>query len=261
MLEEKLTFLSSRLSKLDQLDAVMSRLDNMVANGHGQGHGGNSGENKSNKRTAAAIKEEMECLQQIIMDDKAIPKEREAANLKIDKLFTELVATDEYKMEIKRAQEEKVRINEPLNKEALKVMLQRYANIATDDSLLARKRQYPALTLIGMDPNTILGKHQNDFNQFLLGDLSLEEIRAIRASMPVFRRDQKKQQEFVESIDNKIELLAKAPVASPKTARVFASPTIPKTRPMGGCVGSSGGGGMANLAAELMAKRKGITVE
>ena len=51
-------------------------------------------------------------------------------DLKIDKLFTELVATDEYKMEIKRAQEEKVRINEPLNKEALKVMLQRYANIA-----------------------------------------------------------------------------------------------------------------------------------
>ena len=54
-----------------------------------------------------------------------------------------------------------------------------YNVFSTDDSLLARKRQYPALTLIGMDPNTILGKHQNDFNQFLLGDLSLEEVRCL----------------------------------------------------------------------------------
>jgi len=138
-------------------------------------------------------------------------------------------------------------------------MLQKYANIASDDTLLARKRQYPALSLIGMDPQTILGKHQNDFNQYLLGDLSIEEVRAIRASLPTFRRDQKKQHEFVEGLDNKIEQLAKSPAASPKPTRVFASPPIARTKAqgMGGCVGgSSGGGGMANLAAELMSKRR-----
>jgi len=263
LIEEKLSFLSSRLSKLDQLDEVMLRLDNIVANGGGggggQGHTRNNGGDVQNaKRTAADIKADMEMLQKVIFDDKAKVKDREAANLKIDRLFAELVGTDEYKVEVKRAQEEKIRINEPLNKEALKVMLHKFSNIATDDALLARKRQFPALSLITMDHHQIIGKHQNDFNQYLLGDLTLEEVRAIRAAMPIFRRDQKKQHEFVESLDNKIEQLVKLPVASPKPTRVFASP-VTKTRPHGiggrSCSGSGFGGGLAGLAEQLSKRR------
>jgi len=179
-------------------------------------------------------------------------------------LFTELTSTEEYKAEVRRAAEEKIRINEPLNKEALRTMLQRYANIATDDVLLARKRLYPALTLIGMDHHQILGKHQNDFNQYLLGDLTLEEVRAIRASVPIFRRDQKKQHEFVESLDNKIEQLAKNPcqVVKPKKTFALSPNTAAKTRPSGGMTGmAAGGGGMANLAAELANRRRCAVAE
>lgn len=49
----------------------------------------------------------------------------------------------------------------------------------------------PELTLIGMDPKMILAKHQNDFQQYMLRNLSLDELRAIRASLPKFRGDQK----------------------------------------------------------------------
>lgn len=249
-LEEKLSFLTSRLSKLDQLDEVMSRLNNMAAHGAVVQTPGSNG-----KRSAADIKAEMEELQKIIMDENAPSKERESANLKIDRLFAELASTDEYKAEVKRAAEEKIRINEPLNREALQSTLQKYAQLGHSDELLARKRQYPALALIGMDHHQILGKHQNDFNHFLLGDLTLEEVRAIRASMPLFRRDQKRQHEFVEALDLKIEQLAKNPTQLVKPKKVFSnSPNVAaKTR---ACGTGSRGGGLANLAAELMSKRR-----
>jgi len=236
---------------------VMSRLDNWTASGGGMMGGHRVEKTNDTKRTAAEIKSEMESLHQIIMDEKASTKDREAANLKIDRLFIELASTDEYKAEIKRAHEEKIRINEPLNQAALKSMLLKYASSGNDPAVLGRKRQYAALTLIGMDRDQILGKHQNDFNQFLLGDLTLEELRAIRASLPAFRRDQKKQHEFIDSLELKIEQLAKNPEHIVKPKKVFlVKPGLTKTRHMsiGGC------GGMANLAAELMSKRRAVEV-
>jgi len=106
-MEEKLNVLSHRLSKLDRLDEVMSRLDNWTASGGGMMGGHRVEKTNDTKRTAAEIKSEMESLHQIIMDEKASTKDREAANLKIDRLFIELASTDEYKAEIKRAHEEK----------------------------------------------------------------------------------------------------------------------------------------------------------
>lgn len=251
-LEEKLMSLSSRLEKLDRLDNVVIKLENLASSGS-MGDRSPRPNSNSGTRTAADIKAEMEKLQTLIMDDSADKKEREAANLKIDKLFVELSNTDEHKAELRKAKEEKAKINEPLNQAALASMLQKLANIANNPDLMLRKKTNPALTLIGMERDVILGKHQSDFNNYLLGDLTEEELRAIRASLPPFRKDQKKQQEFLETLELKIEQVkGKAPSpAAPKMKKCASSITV-GIRVKTTC---SSMGSMNNLMSELAARR------
>jgi len=237
ILEERLSTLSSQLSKLDQLDEVMNRLDSMAANSSLE----------KPKRSAATIRSEIDKLQVIIMSDVSDKKERETANMKIDRLFTELFNTEEYKADIKHQQQEKIRINEPLNKQALSNVLRRYSVNGNDEELSSRKKQYPALALIGLEANLILGKHQNDFNQFLLGDLCEEELRAIRASLPVFKKDQRKQLEFVETLELKIDQCKGKSAAPRKVKKAYSYQAFfPKSQ----C-----GAMMADLVAELEGRK------
>lgn len=105
----------------------------------------------------------------------------------------EFQRTPEYKKEVAAALEEKRRINEPLNKAALEKMLKVYTAEALreNEEIKDKVMKNPELSLIGMDPKMIIAKHQNDFQQYMLRNLSLDELRAIRASLPKFRSDQK----------------------------------------------------------------------
>jgi len=202
--------LVEKLDKLDKLDELLKKLNNMntmIAPGSSE-----------EGRSYTELKQEMDVLQKIIFDDTAPEKEREDANIKFEKVFSELQNTEEYKKELAQIAEEKRRINEPLNKEALDQMLKVLSpeNLKKSEELRDRCMQNPELYLIGMDPKSILAKHQNDFAAYFLRGMTLVELRAIRASLPRFRKDQKKQMEWVETLENRIDVVSKEP---PKPAK------------------------------------------
>jgi len=124
------------------------------------------------------------------------------------------------------------------------------------ENMQDRIRQHPALSLVGMPLSQILGKHQNDFNQFLLGDLELYELRAIRAALPQFRRDQRRQAEFTDSLELKIEELSKTPHHS--NSRKTRTPLKKLGRSSGPQhkLQKSPTPSMASLADELNKRRK-----
>lgn len=49
-----------------------------------------------------------------------------------------------------------------------------------------------------MDQEAILKMHQNDFKNFTLRQLDLEELRAVRGALPNFRRDQRIQLDWMD---------------------------------------------------------------
>eukprot|EP01113_Clastostelium_recurvatum_P031611 TRINITY_DN3961_c0_g1_i1.p2 TRINITY_DN3961_c0_g1~~TRINITY_DN3961_c0_g1_i1.p2 ORF type:complete len:110 (+),score=26.11 TRINITY_DN3961_c0_g1_i1:140-469(+) len=79
-----------------------------------------------------------------------------------------------------------------------------------------------------MDPRAILAKHQNDFQSYLVRGLETEELRAICASLPKFRNDQKKQQDWVTFLENKIDQQTKED-EDPSRKKRAAVPRPPRT--------------------------------
>jgi len=242
VLEETLTTISTKLEKLDKLDHVMNRLDSispMLI--------------ESPKRTVATIRSEIERLATVILNDNVEKRAREAANMKIDRLYVELFATEEYKADVKRDQEERSKINDPLNQVALKNMLEKIIN--GDEEFRIRRKQYLALQLIGLDKDIIMGKHQSDYNVYPLSDLSEEELRAIRASLPTYRKEQRRQLEFVEALELRIQQVKTLPIPSEKIKRSPSTPSClkfssPKLRLGHGRVPS-----MVDLVTELTARK------
>jgi len=100
-----------------------------------------------------------------------------------------------------------------------------------------------------MDSKAILSKHQNDFSQYLLRNLEHDELRAIRGALPKFRNDQKRQLDWVESLESKIDQSANAPKKPPPPK--LAAPKF-KPKPASKAVGAPPG----DMFAELLAKRK-----
>ncbi|EGG16945.1 C2 domain-containing protein [Cavenderia fasciculata] len=228
--QQQISILVSKLDKLDKLEELMRKLDNMktmVPAG-----GDTTGAPSSGKRSYTDIKNELTALQKTIFNDKAPEKEREEANIKFEKVYQELVATEEHKRELLQIQEEKRRINEPLNQKALQKLLPIYqlSNIEKNVELKERVRLNPELTLIGMDPKAILSKHQNDFLHFFLANLTLDELRAIRVSLPKWRADQKKQVEWTTTLEERIDQYAKNPPA-PKPAPSSTKPKVNIKKP------------------------------
>jgi len=218
---EKFDILVSKLEKLDKLDELLKKLNNMSTM---------MPLPESEGRTYADLKKEMEELQKIIFDDKTSDKDREDANIKFEKIFIELQQTSEYKQELEKMNDDKRKLNEPLNKEALEKMMKKYSaeNLRKDEELQEKLRTSPELQLIGMDPKLILSKHQNDFAQYFLRGLELDELRGILASLPKFRKDQKKQKEWVDQLESKIEQLAKQPAkAKPPKKNPSLKPPAP----------------------------------
>lgn len=49
----------------------------------------------------------------------------------------------------------------------------------------------------------------------MLRNLTLDELRAIRASLPKFRNDQKRQSDWTDALEEKIETVSKNPPKPP----------------------------------------------
>jgi len=198
------------------------------------------------------LKKEIETLQKILFDPNSTDKDIAEANIKLEKVMLDYEKTPEYQMEIQRQKAEKRAKHEPLNKEALKKMKQIYnpQNVKTNPELLQKIGENPELRFLFMEPDTILKLHTSDFKAFSLRGLALEELRAIRACMPNFRKDQKVQQDWVDGLDEKIENMSSAPPAAPKPNKPAKAIKLPK--PKKGAVAG-------DVFAELLAHKNKLT--
>eukprot|EP01133_Synstelium_polycarpum_P016340 gene16340-19437_t len=250
MQNDQISILVNKLDKLDKLEDFMRKLDTMKSMGPAGDMGG------SGKRSHADIKAELATIQKIIMSDKGSEKEREEANIRFEKVFQELSQTEEYKRELVAIQEEKRRVNEPLNLKALQKLMPTYnaAAVEKNPQLKDRLRDFPELTLIGMDPKAIMSKHQNDFQQFFLANLTMDELRAIRASLPKWRGDQRRQAEWTLSLEDKIEQYTKNPPPPPRAPPKPKLSAITK-KPIVVPVAS---GDQSSLMGELLRRRRRV---
>ncbi|EFA80801.1 C2 domain-containing protein [Heterostelium album PN500] len=250
---DQISVLVNKLEKLDKLEDLMRKLDNMksmVPAGQDLAVSG--------RRTHAAIKAELQSIQTIIMNEKTPDKDREEANIRFEKVYQELSQTEEHKRELLQIQEDKRKVNDPLNQKALAKLQPTYAaaNIERTPELKDRVKAYPELLLIGLDSKIIASKHQNDFQSYFLTNCTLEELRAIRASLPKWRADQKKQMEWTISLENKIEQYSKNPPPQrpvPKIEKPKLKPSLVKP-----ISSNNNAGGQDSVMAELLKRRRKI---
>lgn len=246
----KLDALFDKLGQLDKLDQLFNKINAMAAGGFAMGGGGGGG-GGAPKNNAEELKKEIESLQAILFNPNSTEKEIADANIKLEKAMSDYEKTPEYQMEVAKQKAEKRAKHEPLNKAALAKMKQIYnpQSVKQNPELLQKIGENPELRFLFMEPDTIMKLHQSDFKAFSLRGLGLEELRAIRACLPQFRKDQKVQADWVEGLDNKIEeMSANGEVKKEKKAPNPNAPKIKiKTAPAGG------GGG--DIFAELLARK------
>lgn len=215
--------------------------------------------------SAEEIKKQLEELQVIICDDtnKYSEQEKDAANIQFERVFKALTQTAEYQAEVARIAEEKRRINEPLNRAAWEAMIRVYSreNIKHDPEIRDKLKHNPELGLISMDPRAISAKHQGDFQMYTLNNLSMDEMRAIRAILPKWRSDQRRQQDWQDALENKIEQMVKNP---PKERKVAPPPPqapsdeAGPSKPLNKKKPTVAAPPSGDVFAELLAKRKRV---
>jgi len=82
-----------------------------------------------------------------------------------------------------------------------------------------------------METDSILKLHQNDFKMFTMKNCNNDEIRAIRAVLPKFRKDQPIQYDWMESLDNKIDTLGNEQVKPKAPKKPAIQLKLPKIKP------------------------------
>jgi len=242
--QEIVNALVGRLVRVANLDELMRNLDAWI-------------ESSMTNQSYEELKGQLTELQLIICDEdnKYSEHEKDAANIQYERVFAAFTKTSEYQAEILKIAEEKRRINEPLNRAAWEKLIHVYSreNIKNDPSIRDKIRQNPELTLICMDPKAIGAKHQGDFQMYTLNNLNEDEMRAIRAILPKWRSDQKRQADWTDALENKIDAIAKNPKKEkappkPPTAKV-AKIAVKAKKPAASAP-------TGDVFAELLAKRK-----
>jgi len=191
-------------------------------------------------------------IQSKLFDPNTDEREGEQLNIEYEKLITELEQTPEYQKEQEDIREKWKQENEAPNKEAFDKV---YANLKNmpDSKLTAVFKRKPELKFILRTPKQLLAAHANDFKQVSTQNLMLIEARALYHNMPVFRRDQEQQLQFVQQLQTKIEQeMAKPQKPAPPPIQPKKAVVI-KTKKSGG---GGGGGGGGDFLQELLQKRK-----
>jgi hypothetical protein len=240
---KNLETLTSKLSKIDQLEQMYSRLDAQVKAGAFGGGGGEP------TMTTEELKKQIEEMQRVIFDPNSSEKQIADANIQLEKLMLEYEKSPEYRQQ----KEEKRLANEKLNKAALERVKAALRSM-TPEQLKQRLTDNPELKLVLMEPNAILKMHQNDFKNFAMRGLSIDEVRALRGCVPTFRKDQRVQVDWVDSLEAKIDEMAanavKPPPAKPKKEPKSSAKKWKK--PLQGAAAKAG-----DIFAELLARKGG----
>jgi DNA repair exonuclease SbcCD ATPase subunit len=142
-------------------------------------------------------------IQAKLFDPNTDERESEQLNIEYEKLITELESTPEYQKEQEEQKNKWRKENEAPNKEAFEKV---YANLKAmpENKLNAVFKRKPELKFILRTPDQLLKAHVNDFKQVSTQNLLLIEARALYHNMPVFRKDQEQQMQFVQQLQQKI---------------------------------------------------------
>lgn len=245
--QELVSALVGRLGRVHNIDDLIRNLDAWI-------------DSSMTSMSAEEIRAQLTELQIIICDEtgKYSEHDKDAANIQYERVFKALTQTSEYQAEIARIAEEKRKFNEPLNRAAWETMIHVYSkeNIMNKPEIRDKLKQNPELGLICMDPRAISAKHQGDFQMYTLNNLSMEEMRAIRAILPKWRSDQRRQQEWQDALENKIDAAQKSKDGGkekPAPRPPAAKPSAPKVKKAAAAAAAAPTG---DVFAELLARRK-----
>jgi hypothetical protein len=198
--------------------------------------------------SAAELRTEIGELQAILFSETSSEREKEDANIKLEKVIQQYEQTAEAKEEVRKRKEDRRLRNDSLNRAALVRVKEVYnpERIRGEPELLKRVGENPELRLLFMESETILRLHQNDYKTYTMKNITLEEMRAIRALLPPWKQDQHVQREWTETLDDRIDALAAAankPAAPKKEVKKIA---LPKGKP------AAAGG---DIFSELLARK------
>jgi len=191
-------------------------------------------------------------IQAKLFDPNTDERESEQLNIEYEKLITELEQTPEYQAEQEKIKEKWKKDNTPLNKAAFDTVT---ANLKSmnDNQMTTLLKKKPELKLLQRTPDQILKAHENDFKQLSTQMLDLDEARALYHNMPSFRKDQAKQCEWVQQLQQKIEVEASKPkIKAPPPIQATKKVVIKKAEEPEVDEGGGGGG----FLEELLKKRK-----
>jgi len=201
------------------------------------------------------INQKLAEIQAKLFDPNTDEREGEQLNIEYEKLITELEQTPEYQGEQEKIKEKWKQENAPLNKASFEEVSQKLKSM-NDSQLTNLLKKKPELKLLQRTPDQIMKAHENDFKQCSTQMLDLDDARALYHNMPAFRKDQAKQCEWVQQLQQKIEVEASKPkVKAPPPIQATKKVVIKKAEPAddGGGGGDEDGGG---FLAELLKKRK-----
>jgi len=188
-------------------------------------------------------------IQAKLFDENIDERESEQLNIEYEKLITELEQTTEYQAEQEKIKEKWKKDNTPLNKAAFDQVSNMLKSM-NDQQITGIMKKKPELRLLQRTPDQILKAHENDFKQLSTQMLELDEARALYHNMPPFRKEQAKQSEWVQQLQQKIETEASKPkVKAPPPIQATKKVVIKKVEEPE----DSGGGGFLE---ELLKKRK-----
>lgn len=236
--------LAEKFAKIDLIEKNLRQLEGQVKEAKFS-VGNNGGEPTM---TAEELMKEIQEAQRIIFDDKSTEKQVAEANINLEKLMEQYEKTPE----CRAAKEEKRAANEKLNKAAVE-RVRAALKALSPEQIKQRLTDNPELKLILMEPQAILKLHQNDFKMFAIRGLTLEELRALRGSLPTFRRDQQVQLGWVDSMEGKIEELAANGGDKPAPPKPVQKKPAKKLNMKKAGAGAASGG---DIFAQILARGK-----
>jgi len=242
-----------------KLDQTTSQIDNKIKEFSTMkftGGGGGMGAVQKSGLSYAEINAQLAEIQAKLFDPNIDERESEKLNIDYEKLITELESTSEYQKEQEEQKNKWKKENEAPNKEAFDKV---FANLRAmpENKINAVFKRKPELKFILRTPEQILKAHVNDFKQVSTQNLLLIEARALYHILPVFRKDQEQQSQFVEQLRQKIESENAKPKANaPPPIEPKKKVVIKTAKKAGGGGGGGGGGSGGDFLQELLLKRK-----
>jgi len=198
------------------------------------------------------INKKLSEIQAKLFDPNTDERESEQLNIEYEKLIIELESTAEYQGEQEKIREKWKQDNAPLNKTAFEMVSAKLKGM-NDQQITNVLKKKGELRLLQKTPDQIMKSHENDFKQLSTQMLDLDEARALYHNMPAFRKDQAKQCEWVQQLQQKIETESSKPkIKAPPPIQATKKVVITKAEP----VEDDGDGGGGGFLEELLKKRK-----